>query len=99
MPAGLQVFGPDGKLWLDETFRIPRVVKVLDVNTPTGTFTLPSDIKITGTLYAAPTQGDPMVVVSGRVLTWQYLQKIFTGGVWKPHVFPTKILLFDTPNV
>lgn len=99
MPAGLQVFGPDGKVWLDETFHMPRVVKVLDVNTVTGTFTLPSEVKLTGTLYATSMHGDPMVVVSGRVLTWKYLQKIFTGGAWKPHVFPAKILLLDTPNV
>lgn len=99
MPAGLQVFGPDGKVWLDETFHMPRAVKILDVNTVTGTFTLPSEVKLTGTLYATSMHGDPMVVVSGRVLTWKYLQKIFTGGAWKPHVFPAKILLLDTPNV
>ena len=99
MPAGLQVFVPDGKVWLDETFHMPRVVKILDVNTVTGTFTLPSEVKLTGTLYATSMHGDPMVVVSGRVLTWKYLQKIFTGGAWKPHVFPAKILLLDTPNV
>jgi hypothetical protein len=53
MPAGLQVFGPDGRVWLDTSSRLGRVLGTVSINGSAGSL-----------LNAGLSQGTPFVSFS-----------------------------------
>lgn len=86
MPAGLQVFGADGSLILDATYRITRYVASIYLNGQNGSVEVPGG----GQVWYAFQQSEvftrnnlnnratslPRFSVSGNLLSWYYP----TGG-------------------
>lgn len=87
MPAGMQVFGPDGRLYVDLTYNISQHAGSVDTGGGAGSIalpTLPAGKRYFYYIVALSGTGEnkgvyPGVTITGNMMTWQYQFRAWFG--------------------
>lgn len=87
MPAGMQVFGPDGRLYVDLTYNISQHLGFVETGGQAGSTSLPLLPAGKRYFYYVTSVGGtgqnkgkyPGVTISGNSMTWQYQFRAWFG--------------------